>query len=79
MKGTFNNMNHSIYCSMDLFADLEGRKEIYREDVLDTWDGLLNLEEIQQVCYPLWKRIILSALFLFWVLFAEEPINSFRC
>ena len=38
---------------MDLFADLEGRKEIYREDVLDSWDGLLNLEEIQQVCNPL--------------------------
>ena len=54
MMGTFfSNMNPLIYCSMDLFADLEGRKEIYREDVLDIWDGLLNLEEIQQVCYPL--------------------------
>ena len=44
-------MNKSIFCSQDLFADLEGRKEIYREDVVDTWDGMLSLEEIQQVCY----------------------------
>ena len=44
-------MNQLIFCSQDLFADLEGRKEIYREDVVDTWDGMLSLEEIQQVCY----------------------------